>query len=582
MPKGARWGSSAIVALFWMMVSAGACNLIAGLDDIHVQGNGGAGGQGQPCSADNQCNDENPCTIDACGEQGTCTASAVPDGDAPEQIPNDCKKAVCAAGKATEVADDTDFLDDSNDCTTDACVNGASANTAKADNTPCTVTVTNEPGVCNSGVCNATCSAQKPCQQVGFCADVVCDTSIGQCITTNKPDGLPTPTQVPGDCAIKVCNGGMEIETPDDTDVPDDNNDCTADGCAGGMPASTDKAQSTVCATGFCDGAGTCVTCTKDSECPTFTSDNACQTTTCTANHTCMVVQPAMGFVIAGQTAGDCKENRCDGMGNVVSLNVNDPSNDNNECTDDGCVNGLPTFTPVALPQACTGGLCNAQGQCGCASNADCTAPNKCNAGACSCISDTCASKGYTCGTASDGCFATLACDTGTKNGSETDVDCGGSVAACATRCGLGKACVVAADCASGFCADGVCCDTACNTTCSACTAAKKGGGQDGVCGTVGNGFGDPDTCGTLGCNNGSCGSKKANGLICGNNADCQSGQCKDGFCCNNSCGGACRACSAVKTGVINGTCGFITAGTDPDNECSAATPNCNGAGACQ
>lgn len=44
-------------------------------------------------------------------------------------------------------------------------------------------------------------------------------------------------------------------------------------------------------------------------------------------------------------------------------------------------------------------------------------------------------------------------CFDGRKNGNETDVDCGGSC----PKCGTGKRCQGAGDCASGFCAQGRC-----------------------------------------------------------------------------------------------------------------------------
>ncbi|WP_437282022.1 hypothetical protein WME90_16115 [Sorangium sp. So ce375] len=73
------------------------------------------------------------------------------------------------------------------------------------------------------------------------------------------------------------------------------------------------------------------------------------------------------------------------------------------------------------------------------------------------------------------------ACDDGTRNNEETDVDCGGSTC---PQCEIAKACAAAEDCTSGFCADGVCCNAACDADCDACTAAlKESGDEDGTCG---------------------------------------------------------------------------------------------------
>jgi hypothetical protein len=45
-------------------------------------------------------------------------------------------------------------------------------------------------------------------------------------------------------------------------------------------------------------------------------------------------------------------------------------------------------------------------------------------------------------------------CVDGVKNGTETDVDCGGLDCA---KCALGKICLVATDCASSVCSGGKC-----------------------------------------------------------------------------------------------------------------------------
>jgi hypothetical protein len=59
-------------------------------------------------------------------------------------------------------------------------------------------------------------------------------------------------------------------------------------------------------------------------------------------------------------------------------------------------------------------------------------------------------------------------CTDTVKNGSETDVDCGGTC----PRCSDGKACLGPRDCTSAFCA---------NTTCQICTESPNNCGADSV-----------------------------------------------------------------------------------------------------
>jgi hypothetical protein len=84
-------------------------------------------------------------------------------------------------------------------------------------------------------------------------------------------------------------------------------------------------------------------------------------------------------------------------------------------------------------------------------------------------------------------------------------------------------------------------------------------------------------------------GSGAANGAACGSAADCASGFCADGVCCNSACTGSCQACTVALTGAPSGTCSFIPAGVDPQDECATDPVStcgregvCNGQGACR
>lgn len=167
----------------------------------------------------------------------------------------------------------------------------------------------------------------------------------------------------------------------------------------------------------------------------------------------------------------------------------------------------------------------------------------------------------------------------------------------------VGSACTVPNDCAAGYCVDGFCCESTCPGLCVAC-AQWKTGLPNGQCQPVANGI-DPDeectddgspSCQQDGFCNGSGACElypSANGCVphpCTAGAECTSGHCVDGICCDTACEGFCQACTAAKKGAgSDGLCGAIEGGLDPDAECAADPPStcqksgfCDGAGQCQ
>lgn len=96
-----------------------------------------------------------------------------------------------------------------------------------------------------------------------------------------------------------------------------------------------------------------------------------------------------------------------------------------------------------------------------CGNGKSCSSVDDCSSGACDnngvcasagCQSDTeCKALGGTCDLSIHAC---VFCNDGEKNGSETDVDCGGS---CPDKCDANEHCNVPADCSSGVCEDTLC-----------------------------------------------------------------------------------------------------------------------------
>ncbi len=173
--------------------------------------------------------------------------------------------------------------------------------------------------------------------------------------------------------------------------------------------------------------------------------------------------------------------------------------------------------------------------------------------------------QGGTCTNNICGGMAQGGCSDGIKNGTETDVDCGGTCAAC----GDGKSCLHASDCSSGSCNNNLC-----QAAAPGCSDGMLDGDETDV------------DCG------GSC-APCADGKMCLHATDCQSASCNNNVCgasanCNDSkldgnetdvdCGGGCPPCAPGKNCKIDGDC--ASGGCGGGKCCAQGTGNCDGNGA--
>jgi len=167
-------------------------------------------------------------------------------------------------------------------------------------------------------------------------------------------------------------------------------------------------------------------------------------------------------------------------------------------------------------------------------------------------------------GTEHDTCTGTKACD---------------PLGACKLK--NGQTCSAGSECASGACVDGYCCGSACNKACEVCnvtpgtcTPSPKGSGGRTSCG-VGSCDGVQRVCSTTCttdadcsasgfCSAGTCVATSAQGAACTRDRQCTTGSCRDGFCCNSGCSGACETCAKVKGASADGTCTPLPASTKP------------------
>jgi hypothetical protein len=137
------------------------------------------------------------------------------------------------------------------------------------------------------------------------------------------------------------------------------------------------------------------------------------------------------------------------------------------------------------------------------------------------------------------------------------------------TATAAGLACLAKDDCASAVCRGGFCCGSAsCTGPCRTCAQGT------GACTPIVS-KDDPASCtGPSTCDaTGAC--KKKNGQACASVAECASGSCVDGFCCNSACEGQCEACDvATSPGICSPVVGNAH-GTRPG--CDAFGTTCGG-----
>lgn len=218
----------------------------------------------------------------------------------------------------------------------------------------------------------------------------------GVCGTIPSPKGTPADTQSADDCLEVVCDGnGEEIPSHADSDHPP-NTDCSSFSCTEGILGELREPFGTSCehadgSSGVCDNEGECNQCNAPSDCAGVIEESFCVTAAC-VNGECVPNYAPEGTPHPVQTPGDCKIAVCDGNGVVEERDADDPLEDNNACTINGCVAGTPTLATADDGDACgaNGSLACLAGVCdGCTQASQCGTDDECiahacNAGSCS------------------------------------------------------------------------------------------------------------------------------------------------------------------------------------------------------
>jgi hypothetical protein len=194
----------------------------------------------------------------------------------------------------------------------------------------------------------------------------------------------------------------------------------------------------------------------------------------------------ALGLIVSGCSSGGGFVPRRDGG----TLDFAGPQNDlagSDLAQGAGCLDGKQDGNETDVD--CGGGSCGP-----CVNGRKCLGPPDCQSNNCS--GGFCAPNNNP------------SCTNGVRDGSETDVDCGGG--SC-PQCGNGRSCFQPSDCQSNNCQNGFCSQGA------TCFDGVKNGNESDV-----------------DCGGGAC-PACSNGLACFNSNDCQSLTCSNGLCCGSS-----------------------------------------------
>ena len=450
------------------------------------------------------------------------------------------------------------------------------------------------PGVVSSGApLGSACAAASECAS-GFCADgVCCDTGCADvCASCAAPGTEGTCSPIPSDplCSALSCPAGTECRAIDTTQAGanceqigvcrasatcqitnaavgtacqngtgscDGNGACTV---VGKLPLATSCTSGDECAEGYCANNGSTAMCCDapcDAECqqcsPSGHCDAApaldprCPTVTCPPSNVCRQYSGDLSGACHGygacatvtdcaytelRSAADCS---CDAQGRCTLSRGKECQSDA-ECVTGACVPLLGGGTSVCCASACADGSACAGDGSGCVE---------------------CAGNQVVCeGTTelrcqADGHFSRSDCPFGCTQGQ-----------GCNPLPGLGFVCDVATGCQAGLpCqADATGVSRCCARDCAA---------EARVCAENGSCACPPDQV-TSGA---AC--LLHVGDPCTQPAECESGQCVDGVCCGEACGGACEQCQ-----VGTGACVAIAAGQQDDlctgaQQCTGTRGDC-------
>ncbi len=417
------------------------------------------------------CDDGNPCSIDTCNPNGTCSHTPAANGTACPTGANLCNQTyACQAGVCTGsnpivcTASDQCHVAGTCNSSTGQCSNPTAASgTACNDGNACDLNDTCQTGVCTAGS-TVTCTAPDSCHSPGTCS-----TSTGVCTAPTLKAGF---CSISGACvASGATNGATTCQTCQPA-VSTTQYSSVSNGAAcndGNLCDSNDMCQAGVCTAGAtvvctaidpCHVAGTCNPSTG-----VCSNPSAANGTTCNDGNLCTQTDSCLSGTCIGSNPVTCTAlDTCHVAGScqpATGTCTNPTAPDGTTCTGSNLCN---------QSYACASGACTGSSPVVCTASGQCQVPGSCNptTGACStesapdgtscndgnpcttsdaCAGGVCGGTPVTC-TASDACHAVGTCD-------PTSGACSNPAAPDGTACNAHNACTTGDSCAAGVCQPG-------------------------------------------------------------------------------------------------------------------------------
>ena len=250
------------------------------------------------------CDDQDPCTSDACDPFTGCTHKAASDAVCTDDG-NACTIDVCKEGKCVHPpSDGNKCTDDGIGCTQDVCQAGKCVHPPQVDGGPCTSD--GKPctkDVCNGGKCTNTPDTGSPCDDDGIaCTNDVCKAGVCDHPANSAACEDGNICTENDKCVLKKCAAGLIKKC-------DDGNPCTTDSCDknfGCVKKNNDfascVASSAKCPVGQCSG-GSCFS-KPNTSCLTKVKTSLCESApvagTCSASGECAPNAPPGSITCAG------------------------------------------------------------------------------------------------------------------------------------------------------------------------------------------------------------------------------------------------------------------------------------------